>query len=344
MRNRFSLRAAWLAVCCATLAVVLSACGPTAQSADSAKFDLPPLALGQQPVGLSDADRLVGDILMKSVPEVRFPQIKFEDALNFLRDTEKVNINPNWAAMEAAGITKTTEISLVLHNVTFETALRELLTKASGKEGMLDYLVRGGVIKVSTVEDLTNNKYIQIYDVRDLLARIEWQLKADGADMFRQAFIIRRTLGEGASTVTLSTSSSGPTKQTVFDDGQESCIRGMENSLDVRNYHREAVITLMELPRTMCLPDSWAPTGDANMKELAGMLIVKQTSNGHRELAKLLQQLRESFAAAEQGAPAGSTHSRPALGAVPRYRTRSHEPRPSATTGFGTHGTSPDID
>ena len=294
MRNRCNLRAAGLVVCCATLAVVLSACGPAAQSADSTNIDLPPLALEKPIATQPDANQRVQEALDRIIPKIRFRGIQFEQALYFLRDTQKVNVNPDWIAMGIAGITKTTEIDLQLANVTFKTALRELLTKAACREGVLDYVIRDGIINVSTAEDLSSVKYIVIYDVRDLLARRERQDRAIAADMFKQALAFRQAF------------------PTAYRAGEkphdpEDHFTGFEETgenFKVTDYHREAVSDFLEVLRSSVLPDSWAPTGDAIMKEFSGRLVVKQTAFGHRELAKLLQQIRESFAASERAAPA----------------------------------------
>jgi hypothetical protein len=89
----------------------------------------------------------------QTIPQVRFKGIGLEAALRSLRDSQHVNISPNWGAMLAADITKDTQVDLQLHDVTLESALGELLTKASGKEGLFDYVIHDGVIKISTSED-----------------------------------------------------------------------------------------------------------------------------------------------------------------------------------------------
>jgi general secretion pathway protein D len=242
----------------------------------------------------SPANQRVRDALEKTIPEVRFPAIKFEDALIFLRDLQRVNINPNWAAMEAAGITKTTEINLQLRDVTFEVALRELLTKAAGKEGVLDYMIRDGVIKVSTVEDLSTLKYILVYDVRDLLHPLT-DFHVPAVNKTLSTSNNPTTIGSGGAGAT-----GGGTGSSIFQPGGGGGGTGGtgggaagEEPDQSAAERKEKVTSFMELLRTSVLPDSWAPTGDANMKETDGLLVVKQTSNGHRELGKLLNQLRE---------------------------------------------------
>ena len=302
MRNRCNLRAAGLVVCCATLAVVLSACGPAAQSADSTRIDLPPLALDPlldtQPSQL--ADRRVQEQLNKTIPAIDFAQMKFEDCLNFLRDNEHVNINPDWGDMKPEGVTNTTEINLQLRNVPFRVVLRELLNKAAGRENVLDYIIRDGVIKVSSAADLAMLKYIVLYDIRDLLARLESGRQVTGPPDINGAQVTRTESEEN---------------------------------------HKEVINVFQDLLRTLCIPDSWAPTGDASIKELAGMLVIKQTSKGHREVAKLLQQLREKLAAAERAAPAKPW---PGYLSVPLYHEPSIIGEPGGTGKWEPVTTRPD--
>ena len=196
------------------------------------------------------------ELMEKVVPEIRFREIKFENALSFFRDLQRVSINPNWAAMEAIGVTKTTEVTLQLRDVTFETALRELLSKVAGKEGVLDYMVREGVIKISTVEDLSSLKYVLVFDVR-------WFCKQVTPE---ELFARRPIAGIGPDRAVKPARL--PTRQ-------------------------EQAKSFVDLLRTSVLPDTWEPTGDAQICLVDGFMPVRQTANGHREVAKLLGQLRE---------------------------------------------------
>jgi len=180
----------------------------------------------------------------------------------------------NWASSTLACCSST----LVLHDVTCETALRELLTKAAGQEGKLDSMVRHAVIKISTIEDLSSLKYVLIYDVRDLLAHLAHHFKTETADTLATAEVFRRKFAR-------------PKADRGEEPGNE------ESEVPVEDYQQRAVQAFINMLRTFVLPDSWAPAGDANVLDHAGLLVVKQTAKGHRELAKLLRQLRDAIAA-----------------------------------------------
>ena len=245
----------------------------------------------------SPANQRARNALERVIPEVRFPNIKFEEALNFLNDLERVSIVPNWGAMKAEGITNTTEINLQLRDVTFGVALRELLTAAAGKDGVLEYMIRDGVIKVSTATDLTTYKDILVYDVRDLLHPLtDFHVPSVSKEL--------NTSGGNAQTVTPgSTGSTGSsTGSTIFGGGSNGGGAstgtgggggGTDEPGQSAEERKEKVKDFMELLRTSVLPDSWAPVGDAKMSETDGLLVVRQTPEGHRLLGELLNKLRE---------------------------------------------------
>jgi Flp pilus assembly secretin CpaC/tetratricopeptide (TPR) repeat protein len=224
------------------------------------------------------------DVMKKNIPEIKFPKINFEDALKFLGDLERVNINPNWAAMEAVGITKDTQIDLNLHDVSFQTALTELLVKAAGKEGILDYMLKGGVLKISTNDDLTSSKNLQIlvYDVRDLLHPLT-DFKVPKAS---------RTLSTGGDNTGKSGDDSG-----IFGDdddnaaaSDDSGTREEDRAKKVEDFTGLLRATVNERDGTVV---AWDPQGEGILKEIDGLLVVKQSFRGHEQIVGLLNQLRE---------------------------------------------------
>ncbi|MDD4890838.1 MAG: hypothetical protein PHU85_13035 [Phycisphaerae bacterium] len=193
------------------------------------------------------------EVMEGTVPEIRFNAVSFEVALKFLSDLQRVGINPNWAAMEKVGITGETPISLQLRDVTYETALRETLTKAAGKEGVIDYIVRGGKIQISTTEELEKLEYVLAYDVRDLLMS---PLKDDEAEARRR--------------LRLAVRQSPPLTP------------------ELQKRRIEVFLTLL---RSTVEPASWQPSGHADIIESGGFLAVRQTPHGHRALAEVLGRL-----------------------------------------------------
>lgn len=231
---------------------------------------------------LSPADRQVAEQMRQRIPELRFAELPFERALDFMRDLQQVNIRPNWPSMEAIGIRKDTPISLHLKDVMFETALDEVLARAAGRARVLEWMVRDGVIKISTADDLATLQYVQIYDIRDLIAAMDravdrWhELKGPPPKQIRNP----RTLGGGGLF--------------AADDDEEY----YDDSYDWRYIDDHTIGHLTDLLRATVAPESWTTT-DARLEYIAGLLVVKQTARRHRDLAEMLTKLRAAYATAE---------------------------------------------
>jgi hypothetical protein len=230
----------------------------------------PEVAMG--PVERAALDRLIEqrearqqthEKLQKTLVEFIFRQpVEFGVALDWLRDVAELNINVNWGALAAIGITRNQpEITIRLRDVTVETALRAVLSRAAGREDVLAYAVEGNVIKISTRDDLAVHKHVEIYDVRDLIEIAEEHERES------------RAWAEEAEV-------EADRWETERHPGPRSA----------------AVEKLKTLIRVHVLPDTWSPTGDANMYELADLLVVKQTAVGHRDVAMLLQAIRLKLA------------------------------------------------
>ncbi|MDD4891916.1 MAG: hypothetical protein PHU85_18500, partial [Phycisphaerae bacterium] len=256
-----SRRAALLAV---SLSAILAACQDVAT---------PPPQVRQPGILLyEEGDEANNATFARMAKVVSFDvdHVQFEKAIAKWSALTGVDIVPNWAAMEAVGITKSTEVAVHLKNVMAETAWEMLLARAAGKYGVLDYMVRNGLVKVSTTEDLNSLKYIRIYDVRDLrVASAVWEAA------WTQRYVDLMPKGVAKKYWTYSA-----------PDG------------------RRWVESFLTLLRSSILPDTWAPSGDAQVLESDGLLIVKQSSNGHRQISQLLMQLRAAYAAGSPRPPA----------------------------------------
>ncbi|MDD4890886.1 MAG: STN domain-containing protein, partial [Phycisphaerae bacterium] len=99
-------------------------------------------------------DPAVAAAMDKKLPEVKFDATPLVDALKTLAELAKVSIQPNWTAMNNAGVGRATAVSLTLKDVTARSALRHLLIAAVGREHAVDFAVRGKAVVVSSAEDL----------------------------------------------------------------------------------------------------------------------------------------------------------------------------------------------
>lgn len=132
--------------------------------------------------------RAVQAQLDRTLPEVSFDNIALGDVVEFLRDVTNANLFVNWKALEDAGIDRNTAVTVRLRNVKFSKALHVILDQvAGGGPKKLDYAVDGGVITVSTADDLAHNTVTRVYDVRDLMRQGE----AGGDGAKREAAAIK---------------------------------------------------------------------------------------------------------------------------------------------------------
>ena len=109
------------------------------------------------------------------------------DVIAFLRDYSGVNIVVNWRAMEISGIEKGTTVTLTLRDVSCKKALEEILATV-GAEVELGYFVDEGVVRISTKEDLGTNTRAVVYDVEDLVADEDPDVRADKVEALMEIF------------------------------------------------------------------------------------------------------------------------------------------------------------
>jgi hypothetical protein len=118
----------------------------------------------------NDNDAAITALLQKKLPEVRFDAIGMSDVIDFLRDITGANISVNWRALEAAGIDRNTPLTMLLREVTFEQVLNQIVRDVSGGgQAKVEFATEGGVVVLSTQEELAQHPQLRSFDVSDLL-------------------------------------------------------------------------------------------------------------------------------------------------------------------------------
>jgi type II secretory pathway component GspD/PulD (secretin) len=164
------------------------------------------------------------------------------------------NIFGNWKALEAAHGDRNMPVSLALRNVKFSKALKTILSNVSGGQMELGYMIDEGVITISTVDDLSKNVDVRVYDIRDLLAPIT----------------------------------------DVQSDNQAPATKPSAGRTPPRT-RQDLVDAITRLIMDTVSTNTWKGHGGTvgALRELEGQLIITQTPDSHREIVKLLEQLRE---------------------------------------------------
>lgn len=113
------------------------------------------------------ANRALGTML----PEVKFQGSTLKDCFDFLRDVSGANIHVNWRALEAAGVTGDTQVTVRLREVPLRKVLNVLLSE-SGAGGTLTYYSSEGVIEITTSELADKEMITRVYPIEDLVMEI----------------------------------------------------------------------------------------------------------------------------------------------------------------------------
>ncbi len=254
--------------------------------------------------GGTKLDAVVQAVLDKRLPELRFDEVGFADVIDFLRDVSGANIFVNWTALQQANIDKATRVTARLRDVKFSKALSTILESAGGGATKLSYSIDEGVITISTAEDLSKNVITRVYDIRDLTVDVP---EFDDAPNFSLSNNNasggggggRNGGGGGGGGNRNGGGGGGGGGGGLFGGngggGGGGGARGSGTSGTSRD---ERVEALTKLIQDTVAPDSWREAGGVvgSLRELSGQLIVTQTPDNQRQLANLLEQLRETRA------------------------------------------------
>ena len=110
--------------------------------------------------------------LARKLPDVNLSNVALADALDFLRDTSAANMHVNWAALEAAGISKDTPVNLRLRGASLRKVLNLILTEAAGGADTLSFYSADGVLEITTREIADQEMVTIVYPVQDLLVEV----------------------------------------------------------------------------------------------------------------------------------------------------------------------------
>ncbi|RMF84394.1 MAG: hypothetical protein D6744_03155, partial [Planctomycetota bacterium] len=230
--------------------------------------------------GGSDEDFELNARLEEVQPEINFIEQPFDQVIDFLTDLNQVNVAVDWDDLDLNGVPRDKPISLRLRDVSLRTVLQEVLTQVGG-DVALGYSVGDGLIRIASKEKLDRDKYILVYDIRDLLVNIPRFANGPQLQLSQQG-----TAGQGGSD-NIFANSGGADAMTVDDESDK--LASVGDSKDVAK--------LLDIIRQTVEPDSWQEAGgDGALRELNGQLIVYNTSDGQRQVRDLLRQLRDQRA------------------------------------------------
>lgn len=127
----------------------------------------PALILAEAPLRVP-AKAKAPSMLDRPVGELKLDKVSLADALDLLRDSAEVNMHVNWKALEAAGVTRDTPVSVRLTKLPVRKALNYVLTGASPATWFVD----DGIIEVTTQDIADKHMYTRVYPIDDLVMEI----------------------------------------------------------------------------------------------------------------------------------------------------------------------------
>jgi hypothetical protein len=207
--------------------------------------------------------------LLTKMPELSLTDVALEDAIDFFRDATNANFTVDWRAIEEAGVSRDTPVTLKLRFVPTRVALRAALESAA--PGMLTFTVEENVITITTLTRADARMFLRIYPVQDLLVEIpdfagpSLSLTDNTADNSRSNTNRRRNGGGG--------------NRGIFDNNDRD--RDEEKSKS----RSERAADLIKLIQTTIRPDIWDINGGkASITIFHGHLIVTAPKSVHEAI------------------------------------------------------------
>ncbi len=88
------------------------------------------------------------------VEDVTFDGTTFGDVLENISRASELAFDVDWTGLSAAGVDRSTPISINVHHVRASTAIDLLLSEAGGADHVLDYIAENGTVRVTVKKDL----------------------------------------------------------------------------------------------------------------------------------------------------------------------------------------------
>lgn len=103
---------------------------------------------------------------------ISFESLPLGDVISFFRDVSGVNFHVNWRALEAVGVNKDSPVTLKAQNIALGRALdlvTDQLAVGVDKYSRIYWVIDGGVVHISTGQELNREVRVKTFDVADLL-------------------------------------------------------------------------------------------------------------------------------------------------------------------------------
>ncbi|MBL8761773.1 MAG: hypothetical protein JNL50_10770, partial [Phycisphaerae bacterium] len=207
---------------------------------------------------------------------VKFNDSPFESVVGFLQAVTLLNIDVDWASLDAMSVQRDKPVTLNLTNVPIKTVLDKVCEKISPGVDItqrIGWAVNDGVLTIAAEEALRKNTALVIYDIRDLLIEVPQYANVPQFDL---------------SSV-LSNSGQGGGGQSPFQNTQQRQQNDFGRNRDAR------IDQIIQLIQENVDSEGWKDLGGTtgSIQRLDGSLIIVNTGKNHQAINGLLRQLRE---------------------------------------------------
>ncbi|MCE9589363.1 MAG: hypothetical protein K8S99_02435 [Planctomycetes bacterium] len=230
----------------------------------------------------SKVNQRVNDKLLEPIRTIDLQSNRLVNVIEFLKSATGLNFFVNWNALQQIGVEQDTAVTLQLENVPAKKVLELVLSQvpSTDESNPISYSIIDGIITISTRKDLTRTTSIRVYDIRDLLHRIDPVKDAPRFD-----------LSSALESSSSGSSGGGGSSKSIFEDTATKVDEPVDRSKLI-----EEITTLIQ--DQVGKPDEWASAGGevSSLRELNGNLIIKTTPENHRGVLELLGKLRETRA------------------------------------------------
>jgi len=236
----------------------------------------------------SPADKEARLALARNVSKIVVNNQPFSDVVRLLRQQTGANIVVNWNALNNAGVQRNTPISLTLRGVPFEKVLSLVLQQAQGNGGtQLGYSISGGVLTISTNDQLAQQKTTRVFDIQDLLVQAP-NFTAPSFNLQNQSNTSGVQVSSGSAG-----GGGGAGSSNLFSGAGGGGAGGQQQ---VGKTRAQMVTEITQLIENTVARNSWIDNGGTvgSIREINGQLVITQTPSNLEKVSGLLKQLRET--------------------------------------------------
>lgn len=225
--------------------------------------------------------------LAESIPELAFADTPLEAALEQFAELAGVNVHVAWPALEESAVERDTPVKLKLRDVALGDALQLLLELAGGSDAQLAYWIQGGVLRISTREDMSRRAVVTLYDCRDIVSASLTRSERRELEEALAVWSLQETVSEAkAQAGTAASAEKGPPQP----DRNAELVDTIERIMRDRRMQE-----LCNAIQTTIDADSWRENG-GNVGCIAVVgttMVVTHTPAVHEQIELLLKRLME---------------------------------------------------